>query len=65
MDAARRTTYRPAMPVKSPLYERDFFAWSREQADLLGVFGGALDDGEFKHQSLPFSMSFTASSIVS
>jgi hypothetical protein len=23
------------MPVKSPLYDRDFFAWSREQAELL------------------------------
>jgi HTH-type transcriptional regulator/antitoxin MqsA len=23
------------MPVKSPLYDSDFFAWSREQADLL------------------------------
>ncbi len=23
------------MPVKSPLYDSDFYAWSREQADLL------------------------------
>ena len=23
------------MAAKSPLYDRDFFAWSREQADLL------------------------------
>jgi hypothetical protein len=23
------------MPAKSPLYDRDFYAWSREQAELL------------------------------
>ena len=47
MDAARRTTYRPAMPVKSPLYERDFFAWSREQADLLRA--GRLAQADIEH----------------
>ncbi len=47
MDAARRTSYRPAMPVKSPLYDRDFFAWSREQADLLRM--GKLAEADIEH----------------
>ena len=47
MDAARRTSYRPAMPVKSPLYDRDFFAWSREQADLLRA--GKLAEADIEH----------------
>ncbi len=47
MDAARRTSYRPAMPVKSPLYDRDFFAWSREQADLLHA--GKLAEADIEH----------------
>lgn len=35
MDAAPSLSYRPSMSVKSPLYESDFYAWSREQAELL------------------------------
>ena len=35
MDARRRSHYPFAMPVKSPLYDSDFYAWSRQQADLL------------------------------
>ena len=35
------------MPVKSPLYERDFFAWSREQADLLRA--GKLAHADIEH----------------
>ena len=35
MDAVPRKHYLPHMPVKSTLYDRDFFAWSRQQAELL------------------------------
>ena len=35
------------MPVKSPLYERDFYAWSREQADLLRA--GKLSEADIEH----------------
>ena len=35
MDAAPSLSYRPSMSVKSPLYDSDFYAWSREQAELL------------------------------
>ena len=35
MDARRRSNYPLAMPRKSPLYDSDFYAWSRQQADLL------------------------------
>ena len=34
------------MPVKSPLYVNDFFAWSREQAELLRT--GRLDDADIE-----------------
>jgi Domain of unknown function DUF29 len=47
MDAARSTSYRPAMPVKSPLYDRDFYAWSRQQADLLRA--GKLAEADIEH----------------
>jgi Domain of unknown function DUF29 len=34
------------MPVKSPLYDRDFFAWSREQVELLRA--GKLDEADIE-----------------
>ena len=42
-----RTAYFPVMPLKSVLYERDFFAWSREQADLLRA--GKLAEADIEH----------------
>jgi hypothetical protein len=36
-----------SMPVKSALYDHDFFAWSREQADLLR--SGKLSDADIDH----------------
>jgi Domain of unknown function DUF29 len=47
MDTAHGDSYRPAMPVKSPLYDRDFFAWSREQAELLRA--GKLVEADIEH----------------
>ena len=35
------------MPVKSPLYDRDFYAWSRQQAELLRK--GRLADADIEH----------------
>jgi hypothetical protein len=35
------------MSVKSPLYDRDFYAWSREQAELLRT--GELDKADIEH----------------
>jgi hypothetical protein len=35
------------MPAKSPLYERDFYAWSREQAELLRA--GKLAEAEIEN----------------
>ena len=35
------------MPVKSPLYESDFYAWSREQAELLRA--GEVDKADIAH----------------
>ena len=35
------------MPVKSPLYDRDFYAWSRQQAELLRK--GKLADADIEH----------------
>ncbi len=35
------------MSVKSPLYERDFYAWSREQAELLR--SGNLAEADIEH----------------
>ncbi len=35
------------MPMKSPLYDRDFFAWSREQAQLLRA--GKLTHADIEH----------------
>jgi hypothetical protein len=47
MDAAQRSGYFRAMPVKSPLYDRDFYAWSREQAELLRA--GKLAQADIEH----------------
>ena len=35
------------MPAKSPLYDRDFYAWSREQAELLRA--GKLAEADIEH----------------
>jgi len=35
------------MPTKSPLYEQDFYAWSREQAQLLRA--GELGQADIEH----------------
>ena len=35
------------MPVKSPLYDQDFYAWSREQAELLRA--GELGQADIEH----------------
>jgi hypothetical protein len=35
------------MPVKSPLYDRDFYAWSLQQAELLRK--GRLADADIEH----------------
>jgi hypothetical protein len=35
------------MPVKSPLYDSDFYAWSREQAELLRA--GRLAEADIEH----------------
>ncbi len=35
------------MPVKSPLYDSDFYAWSREQTDLLRA--GKLTEADIEH----------------
>jgi len=47
MDAARRASYHRPMSVKSPLYDRDFYAWSREQAELLRA--GKLAAADIEH----------------
>ncbi len=35
------------MPAKSPLYDRDFYAWSREQAELLRA--GKFAEADIEH----------------
>ncbi|HME85504.1 MAG TPA: DUF29 family protein [Roseiarcus sp.] len=35
------------MPAKSPLYDRDFFAWGRQQAVLLRA--GKLAEADIEH----------------
>jgi hypothetical protein len=47
MDAVGGRFYRPAMSVKSPLYDLDFYAWSREQAELLRA--GKLAEADIEH----------------
>jgi Domain of unknown function DUF29 len=39
--------YRLPMPAKNPLYDRDFFAWSRQQAELLRA--GKLAQTDIEH----------------
>ena len=47
MDAAAKSCdLFPAMPEKSPLYDRDLFAWSRQQAELLRAGNFAQADME-------------------
>ena len=47
MDARPRSRYFSPMSVKSPLYDRDFYAWSREQAELLRA--GKLAAADIEH----------------
>src|SRR5271165_4702977 len=47
MDTLVLSPYRLGMPVKSPLYDSDFFAWSREQAELLRL--GRLAEADIEH----------------
>jgi hypothetical protein len=47
MDALPRSVYSSAMITKSPLYEQDFFAWSRQQAELLRT--GKLAQADIEH----------------
>ena len=47
MDAAWRNHYFHAMPGKATLYDRDFYAWSREQAELLRA--GRLAEADIAH----------------
>jgi Domain of unknown function DUF29 len=47
MDGSVKKSYVPAMPVKSPLYDRDCYAWSREQAELLRA--GNLAEADIEH----------------
>jgi hypothetical protein len=46
MDTPVLNPYFPDMPVKSSLYDNDFFAWSLEQAELLRAGKLAEDDVE-------------------
>ena len=47
MNADGSAPYFSPMPLKSPLYDRDFYAWSREQAELLRA--GKLDRADIEH----------------
>src|SRR5271165_5719414 len=47
MDTLVLSPYPICMPAKSPLYDRDFFAWSREQAELLRA--GNLEQADIEH----------------
>ena len=47
IDGGVKRFYVAAMPVKSPLYDRDFYAWSREQAELLRA--GKLVEADIEH----------------
>lgn len=47
MDAPSCSRYFLPMPVKSPLYDHDFYAWSREQAELLRA--GKLAAADIEH----------------
>jgi hypothetical protein len=47
VDTFALSPYFPHMPVKSPLYDRDFFAWSQQQAELLRA--GKLAQADIEH----------------
>ena len=47
IDGCLKKFYVPAMPAKSTLYDRDFYAWSREQAELLRA--GKLAEADIEH----------------
>jgi hypothetical protein len=47
IDTRSPNSYFAAMPVKSRLYESDFYAWSREQAELLRA--GEIDKADIEH----------------
>jgi hypothetical protein len=47
MDDGQSKSYRFTTSVKSPLYDRDFFAWSRQQANLLRA--GKLAEADIEH----------------
>ena len=47
MDTPTWNPYLIDMPAKSPLYDQDFFAWSRQQADLLRA--GDLARADIEH----------------
>ncbi len=47
MDTRPLSLYFPPMPAKRPLYDRDFYAWSRQQADLLRA--GKLAQADIEH----------------
>ena len=47
MDAQRWSYYPFDMPTRSPLYDSDFYAWSREQAELLRA--GKLAEADIEH----------------
>ena len=47
MDGRRETPYPRIMPTRSPLYDSDFYAWSREQAELLRK--GELAQADIEH----------------
>ena len=47
MDAPHERFYPLAMSARSPLYDSDFYAWSREQAELLRA--GKLAEADIEH----------------
>jgi hypothetical protein len=47
MDGAKPTTYLSPMPAKSLLYDRDFHAWTLEQAEILRA--RKLDEADIEH----------------
>ncbi len=47
MDTSALSPYFPRMSAKSPLYDCDFYAWSREQAELLRA--GNLAEADIEH----------------
>jgi hypothetical protein len=47
VDTSAWNLYFPSMPARSPLYDQDFFAWSRQQAELLRA--GDLAHADIEH----------------